>query len=49
MHIMCKIQLLVDRDIANIVENEVYIARKCISSNQNAVERGYVREKMSKK
>ena len=28
MHIMCKIQLLVDRDIANIVENEVCVAGK---------------------
>lgn len=37
---MCKIQLLVYKDIANIEKNETCITGKCISSAQNSVERG---------
>lgn len=32
MHIMCKIWLLVYKDIANIGENETCIAEKCMNS-----------------
>lgn len=37
---MCKMQLLVYKDIANIEKNETCIAEKCMNSTQNGVERG---------